>query len=88
MTYPATVPHSKNTMYPHAVKLIHGFSIADNEDAQAVAIRFNIETVVFPSGKKVLSLDLYYIPVDYNIGSFLDLLEKEGVIYRNIKDIR
>jgi len=53
-----------------------------------VAIRFNIETVVFPSGKKVLSLDLYYIPVDYNIGSFLELLEKEGVIYRNIKDIR
>lgn len=71
-----------NIMAPHAQKLMIGFSINTKPACEIIANQFNPSAVNFPSGQKAILIDLYSIPVDYNIGSFLDLLESEGVIYR------
>lgn len=69
-------------MAPHAQKLMMGFSINKKPTCEIVANQFNLSAVNFPSGQKAILIDLYSIPVDYNISSFLELLESEGVIYR------
>lgn len=75
-------------MSPHAKRLLMGFSINTKPACEIIANQFGLSAVNFPSGKKAILIDLYCIPVDYDLPSFLELLESEGIIYaiQNDKD--